>query len=484
MLKHLRPILATAAAAVLTGGLLTAAASPSVAVDGVEGDFNNDGYGDVVAAAGYAHVNGKAGAGQIVVYWGGPDGLDPARRSPISQASPGVPGSPEEGDLFGNSLRTGDFNGDGISDLLVSAYLEDLGGDEEAGMLSVLWGSSEGLVSGAVIGDPDGSGHDRFGQSLAVGDFDADGTTDIAVGTDHPTVHILAGGLDTWGEPAFDYTVRPNLAPGFNGAFYLTAGQVEGEGTGDDLVVNGLENEPDENGYIYNANFYFPGIAGKGLAGDGEPLQGGIVTDIGDTDGDGFGDLVIGTEWDQGVPGSTKGGKVTVLYGTADGPNGRVVTVTQNTSGVVGASENDDRFGDTLHLGDVNGDGFEDLVIGSSEENLGDAYDTGAVHLLYGSPAGITTTGAQYFNQNTPGVPGSNEKQDYFGSDVLLRDVDADGDDDLAIGAMGENWFNGSVTALRSDGTRIVTDGALWMSARSSGVPTAGQPGLGGRFKG
>lgn len=485
MHKRYRTMLATTAAGALTGGLLTFAAGPAVASANVEADFNGDGYGDVVASAPWAHVDGKEGAGMVVVYWGGPQGLTADRTSPITQDSPGVPGSPEAGDMFGTSLAFGDFDGDGMDDLVVSANREDVGKDVDGGLLSVLWGSGDGLVRGDTVGDPDRSAYDRFGQSLAAGDFDADGTTDLAIGTDHPTVHLFEGGLDTEGEPARNYTVRPAIAPGFDGIFHLTAGQVDGDGTGADLVVNGLEETPDAEGYIYNANFYYEGVAGGDLSGPGDQLPGGIVTDIGDTDGDGFGDLVIGTEWDakSGVPGAVPGGKVSVLHGTADGPYGRTVTVTQETSGIKGGSEGDDRFGGDLHLGDIDNDGFQDLVIGSYAENLGEDYDTGVVHVLYGSPAGLTSTGAQYIHQNTAGVPGSNEDRDYFGSAVFLNDVDADGFADLTVGAYGENGYNGAVTALRSDGARITTEGAQWMGASASGVPTAGRPGLGSNFR-
>ncbi len=483
MHKRYRSTLATAAATAVTGGLLTFAVSPAVADGaGLQGDFNNDGYRDVVVSAPGATVGGDVDAGQVVVFWGSADGLTPDRRTPISQASRGVPGGPEKGDGFGIMTTAGDFNGDGITDLAVGTSGEDLSGDNNGGMVTVLWGSDAGLVSGDTVADPSRFDGDYFGIALVAGDFDGDGVEDLAVGDSSPTVSFYQGGIDGSGDAATVRSVRTPIAEGHGGTFFLTAGDVDGNGT-DDLVVNGFDSQA-QGDYLYNANFYYSGVTGTGITSSPDRLTPGLYTGIGDTNGDGYGDLIIGEHWDKGVPGAVKGGKVSVRYGTASGPYGEIQTVTQNTSGVAGGSETDDTFGSELHLGDVNGDGFQDLVIGSAGENLAEDYDTGAVHLLYGSPAGITTTGAQYFNQDVAGIPGGNEDQDNFGSDVFLSDVDADGDADLTIGAYGENNFNGAVTALRSDGTKIVTAGAQWMGASSSGLDTYGYPGLGVNFTG
>ena len=116
-----------------------------------------------------------------------------------------------------------------------------------------------------------------------------------------------------------------------------------------------------------------PGTA-SGLSSAGaQELKRGIITGIGDVNGDGFGDIVTGQDWDPSkdgsqpsVPESSTGGKVHVVYGTSDGP-GTTVAVTQDTGNVPGASERGDWFGSELSLGDINGDGFQtDLVVGSA----------------------------------------------------------------------------------------------------------------------
>jgi hypothetical protein len=148
---------------------------------------------------------------------------------------------------------------------------------------------------------------------------------------------------------------------------------------------------------------------------------------------------------------------------------------------VPGASERGDWFGSELSLGDINGDGKTDLVAGSPGENLGGVVNTGAVTVLYGAASGLNTaSGHQYFAQSTAGVPGSDETDDRFGSDVKVTDVTGDGKADLTVGAYGENDFNGSVVYLPSDGTKITTTGSRSIAPSGVGVSTSGQPVFGG----
>ena len=93
----------------------------------VSGDFNNDGYMDVAKAFHDASVDDLGSAGMVAIWYGTPTGLD-SNPIAISQNSPGVPGDAEASDHFGWALATGDFNGDGFSDLGVGAPFKDPGG--------------------------------------------------------------------------------------------------------------------------------------------------------------------------------------------------------------------------------------------------------------------------------------------------------------------------------------------------------------------
>src|SRR5262249_32087728 len=113
-------------------------------------------------------------------------------------------------------------------------------------------------------------------------------------------------------------------------------------------------------------------------------------------------------------------------------------------------------------------------------EDLGSAKDAGAVTVLYGSTGGLDTSNhVQYFNQDTAGVPGVSATYDSFGRQAHLDDVNGDGKADPSIGAFGEHNGNGSVVALRSDGTGLTTSGAVSVSPTSVGVDTTGAPEFG-----
>jgi FG-GAP repeat len=141
----------------------------------------------------------------------------------------------------------------------------------------------------------------------------------------------------------------------------------------------------------------------------------GRALTAGDFNSDGFADLAIGVPFES-LGTIREPGAVNVLYGTPTGLTGSgSQTFTQNTPGVGSTAELGDLFGFALAAADFDGDGFADLAVGVQFESLGTLDAVGAVNVLYGTAAGLTGSGSQFFTQNTPGVGSTVEENDLFG---------------------------------------------------------------------
>ena len=288
-----------------------------------------------------------------------------------------------------------DFNHDGFTDLAVGVPQEE----GATGAVNVLYGSADGL-SGAgsrylnqntagLASLPQGG--DQFGWALAAGDFDHDGFADLAIGV-----------------------------PGEGVGDIPDAGAVQVlYGSGDGLTGAGSQLLTQDS----------PGVASS--AEDRDAF--GPALAAGDFDQDGFADLAVGAPSED--RGGITSGAVNVLYGSAGGLSGSGSQLfTQDTSGVGGSAEGGDAFGSALTAGDFDQGGADDLAVGVRGEDVNGHFLAGAVNVLYGSAAGLSGSGSQYFTQNTPGVASSAENNDSFGLALAAGDFNHDGFADLAVG--------------------------------------------------
>ncbi|MER6081691.1 FG-GAP-like repeat-containing protein [Streptomyces sp. NPDC001833] len=463
MPKRTTLLLATA----LTTGLLTAlpATTATAAPARYADDFNGDGYHDLATAAPGATVGGRTDAGAVVVSYGSKSGIKASNRTVVTQNSAGVPGTAETGDEFGSALAFGDLNRDGYADLVVGSQ----GEDARAGSVTIVWGSRNGLTGGRIVADPARSSHHRFGMSLAVGDFTADGRADLAVGSTGADVQIFRGGFTKTAGAASRTWVVPSLATGDGyGSRSLAAGDINGNGV-DDLVISGRFRTG--SGEYVDGNLVY-------LGADSRPKALRMLVDggrqravLGDVNGDGYDDIVTS---DVLVYGDKAGpGEVLAYLGGAHGVSPTPqAALTQDSPGVPGATRapGTSSFGAALSVGDVDGDGCADVAVGTPNEGVTTAPQTGTVTLLRGSAAGLTGQGANRWTQNTPGVPDLNETDDFWGSAVRLADLDGDQRADLAVGARHENGGQGAVWILPGSATGPTTTGAVSFHATSVGV--------------
>ena len=360
------------------------------------GDFDGDGYDDLAIGAYTEDIGPVEDAGGVLVVYGSADGLSPARALPLDQNQSAIPGGAESRDLFGYALAAGDLNGDGFDDLAIGISREDLGSIEDAGLVIVILGRSDGLFINSarsytrseLIGGTDQSG-DRLGFALAFGDLNGDGFDELVIGAPTAEVSGVAGA---------GYVVYvPGSAQGLV--------QASARRIAKDVTPDATPREFDLFGFALT---------------------------VGDIDQNGFQDLIVGVPGER-VDGAAGAGAVYVYRFTDAALNYQLTVLTQRASLAGSQSEADDGFSRALAVGDLDGDGFPDLAVGAVGKDIG-ALSTGVVYVLYGSPNASLFRAAERVDLvAASGVEaGSN---DYFGSSLAMTGPGTDGRAALVVGA-------------------------------------------------
>jgi hypothetical protein len=389
------------------------------------GDVNGDGYADVIVGA-RNYSNGQATEGGAFVYLGSAAGLE---LSPAWTA-----GSDQAGGNFGNSVATaGDVNGDGYADVIVGAWFYDNGEGDE-GRAYVFLGSATGLGASPAWTAESDQASANFGISVATaGDVNGDGYSDVIVGadlydnveSDEGRAFVYLGSATGLGaSPA--WTAESDQASANFGILAATAGDVNGDGYADVIVGAWLfdSGQVDEG----RAFVYLGSATGLGASpawtaeSDQASANFGIsVATAGDVNGDGYSDVIVGAQlYDNG---QLNEGRVFVYLGSAAGPTATPGWVTDGSEVVFA-------YGISVATaGDVNGDGYSDVIVGASEADNGEV-DEGQAFVYLGSSVGLSLTPAW--------MADGNQNDAYFGFSVATAgDVNGDGYSDVIVGA----WF-------------------------------------------
>ncbi len=376
------------------------------------GDVNADGYDDVVVG-----FPGRGTGAEVQVFAGGATGLGSTPMVTLTDASV---------DSFGDGVwGAGDLDGDGIDDILVRAA--DCIGNADC--VSLYPGSASGPSSAAFTLETGGTDDDGFGQAVGAADFNNDGYMDLAISDDQGGVFVYRG----YGAGVFlNILLHGDDADAFGDAL-VAGGDFDADGDAD-LVVGAVA-FAGEAGRAYVYDDILGTQTPYTITGESESL-GWSVSGAGDVNGDGFEDVLVGS------PGwSANTGKAYLYAGSASG------LATSATSTLTGVGE-ETYFGAAVAgAGDVNGDGFADVVVGAytGSDDLGHAY------LFVGSATGLSEPAWDDLDGAFPfayAVAGGG-------------DINGDGYDDVLIGAGGNGYgavpqglvYLGGATALTLDGT-------------------------------
>ena len=278
----------------------------------------------------------------------------------------------------------GDFDNDGYADLGIGAW----GETSQRGAVYVFRGGSTGLATSGTrmtqattTRETDESG-DRFGFTLASGDFNGDGYDDLAAGAPRETTgtrtnagHVIAACGSASG-------ISPTLSVGF------------------------FQGSPDS----VEARDYF-----------------GTALSAGDFNNDGYADLAIGVPGEDWSSSTTDVGQVNVAWGSS------ATLGTSFTrywpSDVNNSVESGDQLGEALIAGDVNEDGYADLIVGTPREDLDTTTDGGWVTVQLGR-----STGLSYWGSISQSLVADIAASDNFGMTFTLADTDGDGRNEVVVG--------------------------------------------------
>lgn len=393
------------------------------------GDVNGDGFSDVVAGA-ILYGNGQAGEGAAFLCYGSATGLN--------TANPVVIESNQTHARLGKAVAgAGDLNGDGYSDVALAASYFDNGQSDE-GAVFVHYGSATGIQTNASLVVECDLMNAELGTSVAcAGDVNDDGYADLLVGAGYwgkglldEGAALIYHGASSGLKSKPDIVIKGTQLQSHMGSALASAGDVNGDGYSDIVTSAYLFDKGQKNEGLVLVFHGGPGklavdLPSSLVSNEAMSRFGYAVAAAGDVNGDGYDDVIVGApHYDNG---QADEGAAFIYPGTNHG-------ISKNFAVMLEAGQSEAEYGNSVAgVGDVNGDGYSDVIVGAMHFDNGQD-EEGAAFVYFGSPSGINPLPAAILESNKPGS--------WMGSAVSgAGDLDGDGFADIIVGAA--NYSNG-----------------------------------------
>jgi Ca2+-binding RTX toxin-like protein len=428
------------------------------------GDINGDGYADFI-------VGDENNTAAYVIFGQGAELESEIDLTTLDGSNGFVV---EAAESVSSVSSAGDINGDGFDDIIIGDPSATLNDYDYSGGAFVVYGKSDGFSSSINFEDLDGSNgfqttgttsYGEFGKSVSnAGDINGDGIDDVIIGAPNSNNYYGETFVLFGNSNGFDAVFDSQSLDGTNGfriegsddnrnsgAAVSNIGDFNGDGFDDIIITKADEDSPAEAFVIYGKKTGFDDtielesldeVSGLRITGFGYNEDGLSIGNAGDVNGDGIDDIIIGnSEYNDGA------GASYVIFGDnnidatfdiedLDGSNGFRID---------GVNE-DDRSGSSVSTaGDINGDGFDDIIIGAPRTMVNGFYEVGASYVIFGDDNGFNST------FDLASIDGNNglrllglDQYHYSGASVSAAgDINGDGFDDLIVSSPYANNYYG-----------------------------------------
>jgi hypothetical protein len=448
------------------------------------GDFNGDGYDDVIIGAYKSSPELRAYAGTSYVIFGSPGGFENIDLLKLS---------PSQGfKIFGAAIEdnsgysvsgAGNVNGDGYDDIIIGAWKADPNSKDLAGTSYVIFGKADKFSDIDLISLDLSQGFKIFGAAIEdysgfsvsdAGDFNGDGYDDIIIGVRDadPNSRDKAGiSYIIFGKPSGLGNIdlaNLNLSQGFkvlgaaggdqSGQSVSGAGDVNGDGYAD-VVIGARYADPNSRAQAGTSYIIFgresdfndidlaslnlsQGFKVLGVASGDE--SGISVSSAGDVNKDGYDDIIIGARYAD--PNSrAQAGTSYIIFGRESGFNDIDLASLNLSQGfkALGAASGDNSGYSVLGAKDVNGDGYDDVIIGAYKSFPQTRAYAGTSYVLFGGASGFNNVDLANLNATQGFRVAGAKNNDHSGYSVSSAgDFNGDGYDDIIVGAYKADYLN------------------------------------------